>query len=364
MTATVLVFLVGAMLVVVALVDMLWTTVAASAGGGPITSHVSKSLWDGARWFACRGDEVRHGPLRVASVVIIVVVFSVWLTLAWAGWTLVLLADPDAVVAASTGASTSVTERAYFAGYTMGTLGNGEFIPNGTVWQAVTVLATLTGFGMATMGITYLVPVVGAVTDRRARALHIASLGRNPEDIVVQAWQGNDWRALEHELQQIGPTLSLLGQRHLAYPVLHFFHDVDVDAAAAVRIAVLDEAVTLLECAVEPEARPRGSVLGSTRRSINAYLGALRAAYIAPAAEDPPLPDVAALRDAGIPTVGDEEFERAVGALSERRRTLWGAVQDDGWTWDRVRAPSATDGDTQQGIDVDDFQDHADGGTD
>lgn len=363
MIGSVLLVLVGAVLVGAALIDMLWTTVAASAGGGPITARVSKGMWDGARLFACRGDKVRHGPLRLAGVVIVVVVFSVWLFLAWAGWTLMFLADADAVVAAVTRVPASAVERAYFAGYAMATLGNGEFVPTGTIWRALTVVSTITGFGMATMGITYLVPVVGAVTDRRAKALHISSLGERPADVVVQAWDSGGWGPLEHEMQQIGPELALLGQRHLAYPILHFFHDVDVDAAAAVRIAVLDEAVTLLECGVAPEARPMGSVLSSMRRSVNAYLGALRAAYIAPAEEDPPAPDLAALRSAGIPTVDDDEFRRAVAELSERRRTLRGAIQDDGWTWSHVTELDPNGGgDHRQGIDVDDFQDHSDDG--
>lgn len=348
---------VGLAIVLVALVDMLWTTVAASAGGGPLTSHVSKRLWDGVRWLSRRGEEIRHGPLRVVSIVIVAAVFSVWLSLAWLGWTLVFLGSPDAVVSATTAQPASVTERAYFAGYSMATLGNGEFVPNGALWQGLTVVTTLTGFGMATMAITYLVPVVGAVTDRRSKALHITSLGSNPAELVVQSWGEDGWSPLEHQLQQIGPDLALLGQRHLAYPILHYFHDVDVDAAAAVRIAMLDEALTLLEHGVAPEVRPRRSVLSSARRSVNAYLGALRAAYIRPADEDPPAPSLRALREAGIPTVSDDEFHEALQELSERRRTLCGALHDDGWTWAEVSGDRGDGGDEhREGIDVDDFQ--------
>lgn len=357
MTAGVLFGLLGTALLVVAFVDMLWTTVAASAGAGPITGHVSKGLWDAARGIAGRRDEVSHRPLRLASVVIVLAVFGTWLLLAWTGWTLVFLADADGVVTDASGTPASVTERIYFAGYSMATLGNGEFIPNGTIWQLLTVAATLSGFGLATLGITYLVPVVGAVTDRRAQALHVAALGERPTDIVVQAWDGGGWGPLEHELQQIGPSLSLLGQRHLAYPILHFFHDVDADAAAAVRVAVIDEAVTLLQHGVASDVRPHGFVLQGMRRSVNAYLDALRAAYIAPAEQAPPPPDLSRLREVGIATVDDEEFRRALDDLDERRRTLLGAIQDDGWTWTPVMgAPAGEKEEAPEGIDVEDHR--------
>lgn len=44
-------------------------------------------------------------------------------------------------------------------------------------------------------------------------------------------------------------------------------------------------------------------------------------------------PDLDRLRDAGVPTVSDDEFADALADLDERRRKLLGAVDADEWYW-------------------------------
>lgn len=41
--------------------------------------------------------------------------------------------------------------------------------------------------------------------------------------------------------------LSQLGESHLTYPVLHYFHSVDRTKAIALSLTTLDDALTLLE---------------------------------------------------------------------------------------------------------------------
>jgi hypothetical protein len=52
--------------------------------------------------------------------------------------------------------------------------------------------------------------------------------------------------------------------------------------------------------------------------------------------DPPPLPDLNLLRDLGVPTVTDEEFASAVAAVHETRCSLYAAVVNDGWRWDRT----------------------------
>ena len=47
------------------------------------------------------------------------------------------------------------------------------------------------------------------------------------------------------------PMLAGLGESHLTYPVLHYFHSTKRSASAAAGVASLDEALTILECGLQ-----------------------------------------------------------------------------------------------------------------
>lgn len=343
--------LVGAALVGVALVDMLWTTVAVSAGGGPLTSSVSHRLWTGFCAAARRSDRA-HRFLRFAGVVVVTAVFTVWVGLFVLGWWLVFSSSPGAVREATTGATVGWIDRLYYTGFTTSTLGVGDLVAGDGLWRVLTVVAAFSGLSVVTMSITYLVPVASAVVDRRTLGMEIASLGDHPADIVLAAWDGGDWQALERRLESFSRELGTLGQRHLAYPVLHYFHDVEPKVAAATSIATLDEALTLLRFGVVADARPHGLVLDGTRTAVASFLSTLSSGRIAAAASPPPLPLLQPLRDAGIPTVDEEEFGAACAGLRERRRLLLGFVQDDGWDWDVVVAAGRHQDDAEEAEDT------------
>jgi hypothetical protein len=347
----------GAASVGLALVDMLWTTVAVSAGGGPVTSALSHRLWRVVCAAARRADEP-HRFLRLAGVAVVVSVFTVWIGLVVLGWWLVFSSSPGAVLDATTGRPVGWTARLYYAGFTASTLGVGDLVAGDGLWRVLTVVSAFSGLAVVTMSITYLVPVAGAVVDRRTLALTITSMGRSPQDLLVAAWRGGGWRALEARFQTLAPQLGTLGQRHLAYPVLHYFHDVERSVATAVAVALLDESLTILRFGVAPDARAHGLVVDSTRTSVASFLSTLSVGHIAPTEEAPPAPFLQPLRDAGIPTVDDDEFAAAVADLEERRRLLRGFVRDDGWTWDAIRPDVDEDGD-DRGDGVDDRGDDA-----
>ncbi|MBW3619846.1 MAG: potassium channel family protein [Actinobacteria bacterium] len=335
--------LVGAVLVLAALVDMLWTTLAVSAGGGPLTSALSHGLWERLRRVAPRRSSP-HRFLQVTGLALVVTVFLVWIGLFVLGWWLLFSASPGAVREAATGATVGWLDRLYYVGFTTSTLGIGDLVAGHGWWRILTVVAAFSGLSVVTMAITYLLPVASAVVDRRTLATGISSLGARPAEIVCNAWDGGDWRALERRIEDVERQLGTLGQRHLAYPVLHYFHDVERQAAAAVSIATLDEALLLLRFGLAPGSRPHALLLHSARTSVASFLDTLSAGHIGPADEAPPPPDLEPLRRAGMPTVTDDEFRAACANLDDRRRLLRAFVQDDGWSWDAVGASTDPSG--------------------
>lgn len=328
-----LALLTGTVLIVVSACDLTWTTLAASGGGGPVTSRLAHWMWEAIR--TGRDFRARHQLMRLGGLAVVVVTVLLWLVLLWLGWALIFSGSEVAVVSDQTGRPADWWGRVYFAGTTISTLGPGDLVPGGPAWQIATVVSSLSGLLFATLAITYLIPVVGAVTSRRRVALQIAGLGEDPYAIAASA----DGRAvtgdLDGELRDLSTALQHLAQQHLAYPALHYFHDVSRESAGPVQIAALDEALSLLMCGVDGDGRNLATV-HSARTGVDSMLATLTAAYIAPADEPPPVPDLDRLRRLGVETVDRDTFRRRLDELADRRRTLVGLVEDDGWFWSDV----------------------------
>lgn len=322
----------GGLLIALALVDALVTTLAAATPAGPVTARMARRLSGAARQVAGRVSWARTG---VGPVVLLVTV-ATWIGMLWAGWWLVLLADDGAVVHASDGAPASAWSRLYFAAYTLFTLGNGEFLPATDPWRVTTGVATVLGLALVTTAITYLVPVVTAVTDRHTQAERIAGLGDSAQEILVRAWGANGFDELAQQVQDLAGSIALTSQRHLAYPVLHFFHGRDRAAAFAVNVAALDEAVTMLETAVIEARRPHPLHLRAWRHAVHRLLEVIEGDFGGPADVPPPDPDLGPLRDAGIPLLPDADVADGIAALETHRRRLHGFVAESGWPWSAV----------------------------
>jgi hypothetical protein len=327
--------LTGIIILAVTIYDVLWTTLRLTSGG-PITSWVTNGLWK----LALRLIR-SHQKLALAGFFIVLFTVALWVLLDWIGWTLVFDMTSRAVLHTATDRPADFWERAYFAGSTIITVGNGEYHPGGTAWRLLTAIAAANGFSLVSLTITYLLPIVMAELERRRLAVYITALGRTPHEILTRAWNGKDFGGLPDHLIALTMPFMEVGQGHLAYPVLHVVHSRTRETALAPSAAVLDEAITLF-AGVCPEQRPDKVTFYPLRQAIAEFLTTLSEGHLEPE-EDPPLaPSLEPLRAAGILTVNDEEFRLALETLVDRRRMLLGLVRQEGWRWEDV-ARSTTD---------------------
>lgn len=127
--------------------------------------------------------------------------------------------------------------------------------------------------------------------------------------------------------------IGLTAQRHLAFPVIHYFHSSDTRTSIGPRLAALDEVLTLID-AVDLQANglPQSSTR-PLRQAISDYLESLEQVFVHPADEPPPPPEVAALRNDGIVGCSDEDLRQVCEGLAERRALLAGYLNHDGWAW-------------------------------
>lgn len=327
----ILLAILGVGLVLLVLIDALWTTLWIDGAAGPVTSRVGAGLWRVSLALAGRKNprmQSLAGPLILAAT------YATWILLLWAGWVFILAADPNAILTtAEPKTPPDWSGRIWFVGYTISTLGNGDFSPNGGVWQIVISFIALSGFSVTTLALSYLVSMSGAVVTKRALASQVTGMGSSAEELVRNAWNGRDFHTLDQSLTAVSTQLSGVTQRYLAYPALKYFHEANASDSLAVALAVLDDSLTLLRYGVSPEARPNVASLHSARSAVQTYLGTIHSTFAGRSEDAPPPPDLNALRAIGVPTVSDAEFADAVEQLAERRRLLLGFVLKDGWRW-------------------------------
>lgn len=321
--------IIGIIVLAISITDLLWTTLWVEGGAGPLTSRLMSWTWRVLRKIGNSNSGIRS----LAGPLIFVFSLLVWIVLLWSGWTLIFAGAERPLIDTLNRGSVSWTDLIYFAGYTLFTLGNGDFAPREGVWQITTILATGSGMLFVTLSVTYILSVLDAVTQKRSFATGVNGLGAQGVSIVQTGWNDGELEEFNLVLNTYVAQLNALTSNHKAYPILHYFHTTQAEHAPVIAIAALDEALTLFKFGIPTQNRPNDVIIETARSSVQSYLKTLYSAFIEPANRPPPSPDLDVLREAGIPTVSDDEFATALHDLDDRRQTLLGLVEADARNW-------------------------------
>lgn len=336
---SVLILITGLTILAIVTFDVLITTLTVG-GGGPLTSRISSKIW-----YICLKTSLgnfRHRLLATIGWLLLSGMVILWNILTLVGWSLVFCSYKYAVINTTDKVPADILDRIYFTAYTLTTLGRGDYRPEGIIWNLFTAIASANGFFLVTLSIAYLSPVVSAATQKRSFAVYIASLGGTGDEILTRAWNGKNFGQLDQHLISIAPMIAHLGEQHLTYPILHYFHSRERSRSTALSLAALDEALTLLQYGIAPSFQFDRAALSAARRALAAFYKTLYSAYLEPATNEPPLPSLEMLRTAGIPTVSDWEFVKSTKHINQRRRFLLALIRNDGWTWEAVASSKTT----------------------
>jgi len=314
---------------VTVIVDILWTTLWVDGGSGPLSGRLTTGVWRSLR--VGFGDGSR--ALSIAGPLILTLTLAMWIALLWIGWTLLFAGGEEAIVSTHTGAPADWSGYVYYVAYTMFTNGNGDYTPTGSRWEIASSVTTATGMAFVTLGVSYILTVLGAVSEKRSFANSVTGLGDRSESFVRTGWTNEEFEGLELPIETLAEQLSLLADKHKAYPILHYYHSEQASRAAAVAVPIFDEATMLFRYGIPEQEQLNPTLVEAARSATESYLETLETAFISPADDAPPPPELDRLRAEGIPTVEDESFDDAVAELRDRRRKLRGVVHADAWEW-------------------------------
>lgn len=275
----------------------------------------------------------RSRLLSLAGPLMLILTLSMWVGLIWAGWTLIFGGIEGSIAVAHSDLSVTWVGIVYFVAFTMFGMGNGGFYPTSGLPQLITTHTTTSAGLFVAMGVSCVISVLGAVSEKRSFASSVTGVGNDSEGIIQTGWDSNDFEGLRPSLTSLASRLDQLADQHKSYPILHYYHSEQPEQASALAVAILDESMTLLRFGVSEEHQPDVILVENVRTAARNYLDALDEGFVQSADETPPAPDLDRLRAADVPTVSDEAFAAALDELDERRRLLLGVVHADAREW-------------------------------
>ncbi len=316
------------------LFDLL-VTVLSPTGAGVITDKVN--VYGAKLYSFVVGKRGTNKLLDHKVIFLIVTIIIVWIILTWASCSFIFMSNPDSIVNSKTNESATLFEKVYFTGYTLSTLGPGDFKPNGNVWILFTNFVSFFGFIIITVCITYVVPLVSNLTQAKALSLKIAGLGESTTDLLVNSFNGENFNELTSQFSGIAADILKYSTNHLAYPILHYVHQSNKAENIILKMVSLDETLNILSCNIPKRYISHPLGLLELRRSISIYLGTLK--NIEPAESAPPLLNFVKIEKSlpiALMNTDPENLNKIYKQLEERRKLHRTNLENDGWNWEEI----------------------------
>ena len=154
----------GAGLVLLMLVDV-FRTLLYPHGSGPLGRTIMRGFWLASRKLRGRGSFIA-APLAMAAVI------GAWASLAAIGWALLYLPHLPAGFVHGPGVPQrgDFAEALYISLVTLSTLGFGDIVPADPLLRLVVALQAVTGFGLLTATVTWILQTYPALNRRRTLA--------------------------------------------------------------------------------------------------------------------------------------------------------------------------------------------------
>lgn len=290
-------FLVSVLLLFTIGYDFFFTVISIN-GAGPISSRLSALI---STVFLKMNYALKtRKVLKYSGVSVILSLIIWWIGGLWLGFYLLILSDEPSVVTASSGTVADASDKFYYSGYVLSTMGNGDFVSGSSRWQIVIAVFSFSGFIFITTAMTYLISVSSAVIHKRSLALFIT-------DMIVLDEDEDRMNCLYENEADLRSMINRHNQNHLAYPVVHYFFSMDKKASFSFGLWELNEVIV----SIQNNHAHRPHKLKPLIQAIDSYLNTMSEAF--------------------IPRVQKDNETEVVDSGKLRKEQLHNLLQSDGW---------------------------------
>jgi hypothetical protein len=304
-------------------------TVFSSNGAGPLSRWWGRGVWN--TLLAVHRRWRMHRALSVVGPGILVLNILLWYVLIGVALLLAVAAVPDSVVNSTTRAPVDLSKKIHFVTTTISSLGYGDLVPSGFPWTMLSTTGTLLATVIVTTSLSYVLAVLGAAVERRSLANSVFSMGVEVPDVVETAQLHDPMQSLKPYLLDLAGKIDQQAFKHLAYPVLKFFHTADATDSPARAVLLLGDALFVLGN-LPPGRRPPAGVLKVLESSIANYARTARAGMMHPP-EPRQAPEhlLAAASRLGACRDAPDALHAQLEAYLPTRSLLVAVCREDGW---------------------------------
>lgn len=222
----------GAGLVLLMLVDV-FRTLLYPHGSGPLGRAIMRGFWLVSRKLRGRGSFIA-APLAMAAVI------GAWAGLASIGWALLYLPHLPAGFIHGSGVPqrADFAEALYISLVTLSTVGFGDIVPAHPLLRLVVALQAVTGFGLLTATVTWILQMYPALNRRRALA-HELNLFR--EAAGPAGALSLEPRHATRLLESMAGNVALVSIDLLAFHETYYFREVEQRGSLPATVAYAQE---------------------------------------------------------------------------------------------------------------------------
>ncbi len=219
--------IIGAVLVIVSLVDIYLTVLFPRLGSSLLSLPLGKGIWRLlqliARIVPCKNEKLlaHSGPILMIATVII------WVCLLICGFALIVWTELGSAIKSSDGwTETDFINALYYSGFSLTTLGTGDLTPKTDFQRLLMILEAALGFSIFTLTITYLLSIYGALIRRNtfALSLHHRSAGTaDAAEILARLGASGELSGVQQDISHMARDLINLLESQQSYPALLYF---------------------------------------------------------------------------------------------------------------------------------------------
>ncbi len=236
-------YIIGAGLIVLVAVDGFMTILLLS-GGGFLTKFWMSRVWAAA--LKVHQKWPIHGFLQVLGPLMTILTVILWYILILVGWSLIFISGSNSVMVNTDSLPTDMLQRFYFTGTTLSGVGYGDLVPTRPPWTILANVAAFTTTFIITTSLSYLLPVVSAALARKQLAERIHAIGKSAPEIIENSWTEENGEIMNDYWMEVMNSLGEHANKHLVYPVLHYYHSPEVKGASSLAILRMADAMFLI----------------------------------------------------------------------------------------------------------------------
>jgi hypothetical protein len=223
----------GAMLLLFIIDDVYVTILQARGRSGPVSELLYRSIWKVARSIAFRLSRPRrHKLLNSIGPILMPLIVSVSIILVILAYALIYFPGmPEKFNLGREDASSPFLDSVYFSGTTLTTVGFGDISPRAPEMKLVAIIESVSGFGLISLAVTYLIVVYSALEHKRAIALafyHKAEGGADVVGFIKHHFVAGRLSGVAATLRAASRDLQEILESHVEHPIIHYFHPVQV----------------------------------------------------------------------------------------------------------------------------------------